>query len=315
MQYIQRNDEIPFDKNSIITIGIFDGVHLAHQKIIHEVVSLSKEKKFRSIVVTFDPHPSVILGDYGEEIKLLTTVQERQELCKQLGVDLFLVMEFDHTLSHISFRDFYVDYLIGKVGISTIVEGYNHHWGQNRGGDIDALKRLGTEFNFDVVEIDPVMYEGKLLNSTIIRNELTAGSIERVNILLGRPYSLSGKVIMGDRRGHLLGFPTANVELNDSQKLIPKNGIYFVKVSTAGHIYYGMTNIGTRPTFKDQGQRTIEVHLLDFEQDIYGYDLKIYFLRRLRDELKYGSAEQLVQQMNRDEELSRKLQSEYQSII
>lgn len=212
MQYIQRIDEIPFDKNSIITIGIFDGVHLAHQKIIHEVVSLSREKKFRGIVVSFDPHPSVILGDYGEEIKLLTTVQERKELCEQLGVDFFLVMEFDHTLSYISFRDFYVDYLIGKVGISTVVEGYDHHWGRNRGGDIDALKRLGTEFNFDVVDIDPFMYEGKVVNSTIIRSELTAGSIERVNILLGRPYSLSGKVVMGDRRGHLLGFPTANVD-------------------------------------------------------------------------------------------------------
>jgi riboflavin kinase / FMN adenylyltransferase len=304
-------EDIPFNKNSIVTIGTFDGVHLAHQKIIGEAVGLARKLKGRSVVVTFEPHPREIL-DPATEMRLLTTLQERQELCEQLGVDWFVVIEFNKSFSQQNFRDFYVKYLVNGIGISVIVEGYDHHWGKNREGNIEALVQIGKEYGFDVVNIEQFKYNGIPVNSSMIRNELIKGSVEAGSEFLGRPYSLSGKVVTGDRRGRSLGYPTANVDLSSNKKVLPKNGIYFVQAQVDKNKYFGMASIGIRPTFYSDGKRIFEVNIFDFDQDIYGYDLRVDFLERLRDEQKFDSADQLIQKMHQDEQLSRELQYKFQ---
>jgi riboflavin kinase / FMN adenylyltransferase len=314
MKLARQIKEIPFHRNSAITVGTFDGVHLAHQKIITEVVALAGKKNGRSVVVTFEPHPREVVGNADLKIQLLTTLQERQEICEKLGVDWFVVINFDKEFSNLSFRDFYVTYLIDGIGMNVVVEGYDHHWGRNREGTIESLLKLGKEFEFDVVNIDPFVHNGNPVNSSIIRNELIGGRVDIAADLLGRPYTLRGKVVAGDRRGRLLGYPTANIELDTQKKLIPDNGIYFVKVHVGSDKYFGMASIGVRPTFESRGRRTIEVNILDFDKDIYGSDIQIGFLRRMRNEFKFDSAEELIQQMHKDKEWSRVLQLEFKNL-
>ena len=314
MKLARYIEDIPFDRNSIITVGTFDGVHLAHQKIIGKAVELTKKRKGRSVVVTFEPHPREVLDTARMDMKLLTTLQERQELCEQLGVDWLVVIEFNKAFSQQGFRDFYVKYLIGGIGISVIVEGYNHHWGRNREGNIEALVQLGKEYKFDVVHIEQFRHNGISVNSSMIRNELLNGSVDVGAEFLGRPYALFGKVVPGDRRGQSLGYPTANVELASHKKVVPKNGIYFVQVRIGESKYFGMASIGVRPTFHTDGKCILEVNILDFSQNIYGSDLQIDFLQLLRDEWKFDSVDKLIQQMHHDEELSRELQYKYQSL-
>jgi riboflavin kinase / FMN adenylyltransferase len=312
MNLARQISEIPFDKNSTITVGTFDGVHIAHQKIIKEVVARARQSNGRSVVVTFEPHPREIIAHAGSSIQLLTTLLERQELCEQLGIDWFVVINFDKAFSNQNFRDFYKIYLINGIGMNLVVEGYDHHWGKNREGTIESLVALAKEFEFEVINIEPFIYNGTAVNSSLIRNDLLLGKVELAAELLGRPYNLSGKVVTGDRRGRLLGYPTANIELDSPKKLVPDNGIYFVNVHVGTEKYFGMASIGIRPTFQTTGTRTIEVHILDFDKDIYENTIRIGFLRRLRSEFKYDSVEQLIQQMHKDRELSKNLQHEYE---
>jgi len=314
MKLARNIKEIPFDKNSAITVGTFDGVHLAHQRIIKEVVTLARKNNGRGVVVTFEPHPREVLTNSNTKIELLTTLRERQELCEKLGVDWFVVIEFDKAFSNQSFRDFYITYLIGGIGMNVVVEGYDHHWGKNREGTIESLMQLGKEFEFDVVNIEQFTHNGNTVNSSIIRDELNQGMVENAAELLGRPYALRGKVVEGNGRGRLLGYPTANIELDSQKKLIPYNGIYFVRVNVGTDNYFGMASIGVRPTFHINGKRTIEVNILDFNMDIYSSDIQINFLRRMRNEFKFDSSEQLIQQMHKDKELSGVLQDEYKKI-
>jgi riboflavin kinase/FMN adenylyltransferase len=314
MKLARSIEDIPFDKNSIITVGTFDGVHLAHQEIVKKVVGLAKERKGRSIIVTFEPHPREVLDTANINMKLLTTLQERQMLCEQLGADWLFVIEFNKKFSQKSFRDFYVKYLVGGTGISIIVEGYDHRWGRNREGNIEGLAQLGKEYEFDVLNIEQFRHNNIPVNSSMIRNELLNGNVEVGAEFLGRPYALFGKVVQGDRRGRSLGYPTANVELSSQKKIVPKNGIYFVQVQIGESSYFGMASIGVRPTFHENGRRILEVNILDFSQNIYGFDLRVDFLQRLRDEWKFDSVDKLIQQMHHDEELSRELKFKYQSL-
>ena len=311
MELARYSKEIPFEKNSTLTVGTFDGVHLAHQKIIRQVVALARKRNGRSVVVTFEPHPREVVVAAGTPIQLLTTLRERQEMCEQLGVDWFVVIHFDKKFSNQSFREFYVRYLINCIGMNQVVEGYDHHWGKNRGGTIESLVELGKEFGFDVVNIEQFLYQGQPVSSSLIRNELARGNVEFAAELLGRPYALSGTVVEGDRRGRQLGYPTANIIPDSLKKLVPADGIYFVKVALGDEKYFGMASIGVRPTFHEAGRRTIEVHILDFMKDIYGCELHVGFLKRLRNEVKYQTADQLVQQMDKDKELSYALRDEF----
>jgi riboflavin kinase / FMN adenylyltransferase len=311
MQVARHIREIPFQKNSTVTVGTFDGVHLAHQKIVKEVVALARERNGRSVIVTFEPHPREVVSSAGPRMQLLTTLQERQEICGNLGVDWFVVLQFDTAFSNQSFREFYMTYLINGIGMNVVVEGFDHHWGKNREGTIGSLVNLGKEFEFEVVNIEQVVVNGQPVSSSVIRNALNGGKVENAAELLGRPYALMGTVVAGDKRGRLLGYPTANMDLDSEKKLVPENGIYFVKVELGVEKYFGMASIGVRPTFQTSGKRTIEVNILDFDRDIYGQELRIQFLRRMRQEFKFDSAEQLIQQMDRDKELSKVLQTEY----
>jgi riboflavin kinase/FMN adenylyltransferase len=305
MKVVRNRDEIPYEKNTILTLGSFDGVHRAHRELLAEVVRMAREQNGRSLVVTFDPHPKEVLT--GMPASLLTTLEEKEAICRDLGIDLFYVIPFTYEFSRQSSREFFVSYFIERIGVSVVVEGYDHHFGRDREGSIEELLRLGKEFEFSVVAMKPVYVGEEIVSSSKIRQHLVAGEVEKATRLLGRPYSLSGVVVQGDGRGRTLGYPTANIRPSSDRKLIPANGIYFVQVKLDGAAYFGMLSIGVRPTFTSRGQRTVEVNILDFQEDIYGKPIEVVFLKRLRDELKFESAEELIEQMDRDKEESLKL--------
>ena len=313
MKLVRQLSEIPYNKNSVVTVGSFDGVHRAHREIIAEVVGHARVLKGRSVVVTFDPHPREVLGSKRGPFKLLTTPEERKAICEELGVDLFFVIPFDFAFSRQSSRDFYIKYLVNGIGVSEVIEGYDHHFGRDREGSVEEMLSLGKEFDFSIVALKPVVIEGTTVSSSEIRRLLQNGDVEKATLLLGRPYALQGTVVEGDKRGRDLGYPTANIRPGSTNKLLPKDGIYFVAVSVGGKKNYGMASIGVRPTFHSDGDRIVEVNILDFDESIYGREVEIQMLKRLRDELKFDTAEELVRQMDKDREESLKLKAGYES--
>jgi riboflavin kinase/FMN adenylyltransferase len=312
MDIVFQPSEIEYVKNSVVSVGTFDGVHLAHQQLLKEVVERAQARKGRSIVLTFDPHPQEVLT--GQPMQLLTTIEERQQICEQLGIDVFYRIGFTYEFSRLTSREFYLRYVVQGCGVSEVVEGYDHHFGRDREGSVEELLKLGREFEFSVAALKPVYVDEEIVSSSQIRQHLLQGKVDQAFRLLGRPYAVSGTVVRGDARGRELGYPTANLQLTH-HKLIPQNGIYFVQVGVGGPTRYGMVSIGVRPTFFDQGLRTVEVHLLDFEGDLYGQTLTVQFLKRLREERKFGSAQHLIDQMHLDEEHSRALMKEFESKI
>ncbi|HWP81305.1 MAG TPA: bifunctional riboflavin kinase/FAD synthetase [Bacteroidota bacterium] len=310
MKVAHRLEEISFDKNSVVSVGSFDGVHRAHQALIQEVVRRARQRKGRSVIVTFDPHPKEVLSADPEKVVFLSTLDEKLSLCEELGVDVTFVLEFTYEFSRQSFRDFYLRYIVHGIGVSEVVEGYDHHFGRDREGSIEELLRLGREFEFSVVAMKPVHVGEEVVSSSRIRELLIIGDLERANELLGRPYTFGGIVVKGDGRGKLLGFPTANLQPKSTKKIIPKNGIYFVEASVGDASYFGLANVGVRPTFESNGPRIVEVYLLDTEIDLYGQYVEVRFLKRLRDEIKFNSAEELIEQMKKDREEGSRLRTE-----
>lgn len=304
--------DIPYLKNSVVTVGTFDGVHLAHQQLLRDVVDRARARDGRSIVLTFEPHPKEVLT--GNPMQLLTSPEERQQICEQLGIDVIFRIEFTYDFSRQTSRDFYLRYLVQGCGVSEVVEGYDHHFGRDREGSVEALLSLGREFEFSVAALKPVYVDEEIVSSSQIRQHLLHGRVDRAQRLLGRPYSTSGTVIRGDARGRELGYPTANLQMSSSRKLIPSNGIYFAQVDIGGPTYFGLVSIGVRPTFFEQGKRMVEVYLLDFDGDLYGRTISVQFLKRLRDERKFDGAPQLIEQMDRDKQESRKLEAEYRML-
>lgn len=311
MNIIYQLKDLQYVKNSVVTVGTFDGVHLAHQELIRDVVSRARGRNGRSVVITFDPHPKEVLT--GKTLHLLTSIEERQQLCEHMGVDVFFCTEFSYDFSRQSSRDFYLRYVIQGTGVSEVIEGYDHHFGRDREGSIEELLRLGREFEFSVDALKPVYIDEEIVSSSQIRQHLLQGHVDSAHRLLGRPYPVEGTVIRGDGRGRQLGYPTANLQLSSNRKMIPQDGIYFAQVEIDSTVYSCMVSIGVRPTFFTHGHRTIEAHLLDFEGDLYGKVLTLQFLKRLREERKFDNAAQLIEQMNKDKEESRKLEHEYQN--
>ena len=304
-------NDVSYVKNSVVTVGTFDGVHLAHQELIRDVVQRARGRKGRSIVITFDPHPKEVLT--GKPLHLLTTMEERQQMCEQLGVDVFFCTEFTYDFSRQSSRDFYLRYVIQGTGVSEVVEGYDHHFGRDREGSIEELLKLGREFEFSVDALKPVYVDEEIVSSSQIRQHLLQARVDRAHRLLGRPYPVVGTVVRGDGRGRQLGYPTANLQLSSNRKMIPQDGIYFAQVEIDGSMYSCMVSIGVRPTFFTHGQRTIEAHLLDFDGDLYGKAISLQFLKHLREERKFENAAQLIEQMNKDKEESSRLEQELQT--
>ena len=305
---------IPFEKNRVASVGSFDGVHRAHQAVIETVVERAKERSGKSLVVTFDPHPRTVLRP-DKEFNLLTTIEERKNIFADLGVETLLVIPFTYEFSRYSFREFYERYLVKGTGVSEVIEGYDHHFGRDREGTVEELIAMGREFEFSVTAMKPVYVGEEVVSSSGIRKHLLAGNVDRAAALLGRPYAFKGVVVKGDGRGKELGYPTANLDLSDPNKVVPGNGIYFVGARWERLSYYGMASIGVRPTFGESGKRTVEVHILDFDGDLYGRELEMQVFQKLRDERKFDSVRELIVQMDGDKEQSLRLIDERTKIL
>lgn len=294
------------DDNTVVTVGTFDGVHEGHRALMETVVRRAEAKGARSVVVTFDPHPRTIINPKNS-VKLLTSLQERADILHTLGVDILCVIPFTRDFSLYSSEAYVREVIYDRIGISEFVIGYDHHFGRDRAGTIETLEKLAPELGFDVQVVSRREMGDITISSTKIRTELQEkGDVVTAAQLLGRPYILNGLVIHGDERGRTIGFPTANLRQEHPDKIIPKNGIYAVKVRVDGTWFGGMMNIGVRPTFSGEDVR-LEVHIFDFDQLIYGKTIQVHFIKRIRDEQKFASAEALVKQLNMDKKAAAKV--------
>lgn len=289
-----------YDKSpSVVTIGTFDGVHLGHQKIINRLVNAGKENNLRSIILTFFPHPRMVLQPESN-IKLLHTIQERQDILAISDLDVLIIEPFTKEFANLTAEDYVKNVLVEQLNAKHIIIGYDHHFGKNRSANINDLKRFGKQFGFTVEEISVQDIEDVAISSTKIRNALFNGDVQTANRYLGHLFSIRGTIIKGRGLGKQLQFPTANIDIQESYKLIPKNGVYVVKCTLESKLFFGMMNIGTNPTVNGTKQ-SVEVHLFDFKDDIYDKIIKIELIERLRDEQKFESLELLTTQLQLDE--------------
>lgn len=306
MQVFNSIKDLTKNKNTILTLGTFDGIHPGHLKIIDKLVRCSKGKGCRNVVLTFYPHPRTVLGN-DSSVKMLTTQAEKIKLLEKHGVENLLIINFTKEFASLSAEDFIYDYLINGIGLREIVLGHDHHFGKGRKGNVELLKQIGAKEDFIVTAAEPYFIDAEVVSSTKIRTAIAEGNIEKANKLLGRNYEFSGVVVGGDKRGRELGFPTANIKLTSQEKLLPASGIYAVKVDVENEKHFGLLSIGKRPTFYSEGELVTEVYIFDFNREIYGETVTVELAERLRGEEKFSSAEELINQMNKDEENGRKI--------
>lgn len=283
---------------TIVTLGTFDGVHKGHKSILDKLLKSSKSSSCESVVLTFFPHPRMVLQQ-NTDIKLLNTMSEKAYLLEQQGIDHLIVHPFDHAFSRLTAEEFVKDILVDKLNICKIIIGHDHRFGRNRTATIDDLIHYGTEYGFEVEQISALEVNEVSVSSTKIRNALDKGDVVTANEFLGYNYFLSGTVIEGKKLGRTIGFPTANINIKEDYKLVPANGVYVVSAIIDGHTVQGMMNIGTNPTVGGTKQ-TIEVNFLDFDGNLYGEELRISFHKRLRDEVKFESVDALKVQLAED---------------
>jgi riboflavin kinase/FMN adenylyltransferase len=295
--YQSLNEFIP-TKKTIVTLGTFDGVHLGHNVILDKICNIAKQENLESVLLTFFPHPRLIVSN-DTEIKMLNTLSEKAILLEEKGIQNFIIHPFDKFFSELFPREFVEQVLIKQLNIQKIIIGYDHKFGKNRAADFNDLIAFGKEFGFEVEEISAKQVDEVSVSSTKIRNSLIEGNISLANAYLGYPYMLSGIVVKGNQLGRTIGFPTANIEISENYKLIPKNGVYIVTAIVNNQTIFGMMNIGIKPTLGDNVP-TIEVHLLDFSEDIYNQKIQVNVIERLRDEQKFDSFESLKSQLEID---------------
>jgi riboflavin kinase / FMN adenylyltransferase len=295
-------------KNPIVTTGMFDGVHLGHQKIITRLKEVAQENDGETVVLTFYPHPRMVLFPDDNELKLLNSQDEKIKLLETYGIDHLIIYPFTKEFSRLTSVEFVRNILVNKMKTKRLVIGYNHHFGRNREGSFEHLKEYGPVYGFEVEEIPAKDIDHIEISSTKTRNALLAGDVKTANSFLGHNYSLTGKVVEGLRLGRTIGYPTANIVVEDKYKLIPGDGIYTVKVGHDGTKYGGMLSIGNNPTVKGKG-RSIEVYIFYFHKTTYGNDITIDFMERLRDEMTFDNLEDLKNQLKKDEENSLKILS------
>ncbi|TLD42816.1 MAG: Riboflavin kinase [Candidatus Jettenia ecosi] len=290
--------------NPVVTLGMFDGVHRGHQKIIESVRHYASGKKGESVIITFDRHPKSLLEN--RQPSFITSLEHRLVLFERLGVDYTIILNFAPKLAQITAEDFIHEILVGWLGVKCIVLGFNCRFGKDREGDITLVRTLADTYNFEVYECPPVLYKGQIISSTAIRQAILEGALEKAEGMLGRPVSILGTVVKKSGRGRILGYPTANLNLHHEVR--PPRGVYGTKVHYAGQDYPALTNIGLRPTFAkepfpDEDETLeIEVHILDFQGSLYGQDLEVQFLFKIRDEMPFETAEELKTQIERDKE-------------
>ena len=293
------------EKTSVVTIGTFDGVHIGHQEIIKSLVKNAYNNKHKSVILTFYPHPRLILQK-GIDLKLITTLQEKISLLEKTGLDHLIIEPFTKEFSRLTALDFVRNILVEKLKIKKLVIGYDHQFGRNREGNFEQLQEYGKVYEFDVEEIPAQDIQNISVSSTKIRKALEAGNIEKANAYLGYEFMITGKVIHGRGLGTQWHYPTINIQPEDSYKLIPKPGVYIVKTILNNTNVFGIMNIGYRPTVGGKHQ-TIEVHLLDYNADLYGVNIQVHLSYRLRNEQKFSSVDKLIAQIKQDEKQAREL--------
>ncbi|NWF89646.1 MAG: bifunctional riboflavin kinase/FAD synthetase [Ignavibacteriaceae bacterium] len=306
MKIFRHLNEIEFDPNTVLTIGTFDGIHLGHQEILRKLFERSKFHKARNLLITFHPHPRKVISK-ANGLKLLSTPDEKISILKELGLDNLFIINFTADFSQQLPLDFIKNYIINKIGLKEIVIGHDHKFGKGREGTSETLKALGVDFKFDITVVNEFKFNGDVVSSTKIRNALIEGDILKANSLLGRNYSFTGTVIEGDKRGRLLGYPTANVKLEDNDKLLPGLGIYACYVIIENQRAEGLLSIGKRPTFYDNGETVTEVYIYNFNRNIYHQKINIMMVDKIRQEEKFSSPEDLINQMNKDKEAGEKI--------
>jgi riboflavin kinase/FMN adenylyltransferase len=301
MKIYHHIDEFTPVKNAVVTIGTFDGVHIGHRKIISRIKELATASGGETVILTFFPHPRMILHPEDENIKLITTITEKAGLLEQLGVDHLIITPFSRDFSNQSPEGYIRDVLVNKIGTKKIVIGYDHRFGKDRQGGLQDLLAQAPVYGFEVIEIPEQDINDVAISSTRIRTALLCGDIYIANECLGYPFFITGKVIRGDQLGRTLGYPTANLMVEERYKLIPSDGIYAVKVYVEGKAYKGMAYIGPRPTVNGM-TRNIEVNIFDFSADIYNKELRMEFLHFVREDIKFASLDELVVQLGKDKE-------------
>lgn len=285
---------------TIVTIGTFDGVHLGHQKIIKRLVELKQKQGSDTIVFTFDPHPRKVLFPEQKDLKLITTTTEKCELLEQFGIDHTLVFPFTKAFSQMPADDYISDIILKGLHTHTLVIGYDHRFGANREGTIDTLKQFSVNHSFHIEEI-PVEEINQLnVSSTRIRKAIEEGDIHTANTFLGYSFFITGVVVKGKQLGRTIGYPTANIRIDDTDKLVPKIGVYAVDVKVEHNLYKGMLNVGFNPTTDTSGTLKVEANLFDFDKDIYGQTIRVFFRKRIRDEQKFANLEELKKALDRD---------------
>lgn len=304
MKIFHSIDSFRCSQKTVVTIGTFDGVHIGHQKIVQQLISSAHQSGCESVILTFFPHPRMVLQDQSE-IRLLNTIEERIELLQQTGLDQLIIHPFDREFSRLTAEEFVQDVLVRKLNIHKIVIGYDHRFGRNRTADIEDLINFGKQYGFEVEQISAQQIEAVSVSSTKIRTALLEGNIALANQYLGYHYPLSGTIVHGRKLGRTIGFPTANFALDAHYKLIPQKGVYIVRGVIDGKTVDGMMNIGTNPTVDGQ-ELSVEVSFLDFEGDLYGKKLTVSVLERIREEQKFDSIESLKKAIQADEQYARK---------
>jgi len=294
----------------VVTIGTFDGVHLGHREVISELKRLSSHSMGESVVFTFDPHPRIVITPQEDTIRLLSTKDEKIRLMDEIGIDHLVIYPFTKEFSRLTYDEFVEKILVGSMNISSLVVGYDHRFGQGRKGDFNSLEMLSKTLDFKVEQLSQLVVNNKIVSSTKIRLALGVGDITKANHFLGYQYTLSGKVVEGNKLGRQLGFPTANIDTGDSHKLVPGDGVYAVTVQTGGNIFNGMLNIGVRPTVNSNADhKTIEVHIFNFDQDIYHSEITVHFVEKIRDEQKFEGLDQLKEQLKNDQHVALRILS------
>ncbi len=292
--------------NAVLTIGTFDGVHAGHQKIISRVNELAKKINGESVILTFHPHPRMVINPEEHALKLLNTLEEKIVLLEKYGVNNLIITPFSQSFSQMTAEDYVKNFLWKNIQPKIIVIGYDHRFGNNREGGLHTFLKMKSELHFEVEEISRQDLEDMAISSTKIRNALLEGKVKLANQLLGHEFTLKGKVVKGASLGRILGFPTANIAIDDENKLIPREGIYAVKTKHNNTWYNAMLYIGTRPTFNGKSQ-TIEVNIFNFSENIYDKEIEVLFVSEIRADIKFATADALVHQLKKDKEAAEKI--------
>ncbi len=300
MKYFYNFPDKAFVKQSVITIGMFDGVHLGHAKVLSECVNIAKEKGINSIVISFSNHPSSYFTPNNiSENSLLSPDIEKVDWIASIGIDYLFMIPFDHYIAHLPAENFIEDILIAKFGISDLVLGYDNRFGYQRKGSVDFVNQHYTN-QIQAYSVDVAKLGDEIISSSLIKEYIGQGNLVKANTMLGRNYSLRGKIIHGNHQGRELGYPTANLSLDDKDKLIPSLGVYVSIMKWNGRVFGGVSNIGKRPTITQDTYISIETHLFDFHEDIYDQQVEVELLEKIRDEKKFSSLQELMNQISQD---------------